>query len=89
MTNAHFRDYTRLDGKLHFLDCGERFLTPDHRAIDARLMPDALHPSPAGYELLAECLDPLITQLMQRPALKASAAEGGRSGGQGADAKEA
>ena len=61
------RDYTRLDPRLHFLDCGDRFLTPDQRAIDAGLMPDALHPSVPGYELLAQCLDPLVTKLVQRP----------------------
>ena len=30
-------------------------------------MPDALHPSVPGYELLAQCLDPLVTKLVQRP----------------------
>ena len=29
------RDYTRLDGHLHFLDCGDRFLAPDGRSIRA------------------------------------------------------
>lgn len=62
--NARLRDYTRLDGKLHFLDCGERFLTPDRRAIDARLMPDALHPGPAGHRVLAKCMRGLVSKLM-------------------------
>jgi hypothetical protein len=73
------RDYTRLDPRLHFLDCGDRFLTQDQRAIDAGLMPDALHPSAPGYELLAQCLDPLVTKLVQRPlaAERATAAAAG------------
>ncbi|KAI3426404.1 hypothetical protein D9Q98_008774 [Chlorella vulgaris] len=71
MTNLHFRDYTRLDAKLHFIDCGERFFTTDQKSIDAAIMPDALHPNAAGYQLLAECLDPLVTKLMQaQPVLE-------------------
>lgn len=65
------RDYTRLDAKLHFIDCGERFFTTDQKSIDAAIMPDALHPNAAGYQLLAECLDPLVTKLMQaQPVLE-------------------
>ena len=70
------RDYAALDGHLHFLDCGDRFLAPDRRAISAALMPDGLHPNAAGHELLAQCLDPLVTKLMQR---------GAKEGGQGAE----
>lgn len=62
------RSYTRLDGHLHFIDCNDRFIVPGGHAIDAALMPDALHPSAAGHELLAQCLDPLVHKLMQRPA---------------------
>ena len=65
MCSCCCRDYTRLDGKLHFLDCGERFLTPDRRAIDARLMPDALHPGPAGHRVLAKCMRGLVSKLMR------------------------
>lgn len=69
------RDYAALDGHLHFLDCGERFLAPSRRGISAQLMPDGLHPNAAGHELLAQCLDPLVTKLMQR-----GAQEGGQEG---------
>lgn len=69
VVNAHFRDFTRLDGHLHFLDCAERFLAPDRRAIRTDLMPDVLHPNPEGYELLAQCLDPMVTKLMQHPGV--------------------
>jgi hypothetical protein len=88
--------YTKLDGKLHFLDCGERFLTEDGFAVDASLMPDALHPNAAGYELLAECLDPLVTQLMQRSAQGAQRAgrlvasvSGLAAGGMGEESRSA
>ncbi|KAL4448233.1 hypothetical protein ABPG75_005452 [Micractinium tetrahymenae] len=82
VVNAHYRDYTRLDGYLHFIDCAERFLTPDRRAIRTDLMPDVLHPNPEGYELLAECLDPLVTKLMQHPSVPTVLTLRGPRGGQ-------
>ncbi|KAI7835515.1 hypothetical protein COHA_010589 [Chlorella ohadii] len=69
MINAHFRSYAALDGHLHFVDCGDRLIVPGGGAIRSDLMQDALHPNAAGMELLAQCLDPLITKLMQRPAV--------------------
>ena len=48
------RAYASLDDHTHFLDCGDRFYTPDQREIDSALMPDALHPNAAGHELLAQ-----------------------------------
>lgn len=68
MINAHFRSYAALDGRLHFVDCGDRFVTAGGGTVRADLMQDALHPNAAGMELLAECLDPLVTKLMQQPA---------------------
>lgn len=32
------------------------------KRLKKALMPDALHPSPAGMELLAECLQPLMAK---------------------------
>jgi lysophospholipase L1-like esterase len=32
--------------------------------IDPELMPDALHPNAAGMELFAQCLSPLVDDLM-------------------------
>ena len=78
--NAQFREFTTTDGHLHFLDCSERFFSEDGKSLRADLLPDALHPSAAGYELLAQCLDPLVTKLMQRTAA-AAAAEGEHGGG--------
>lgn len=63
-----------MDGHIHYIDCGDRFLTPDGKSIDAGLLPDALHPNARGYELLAECLDPEIARLMHvRPSEAAMA----------------
>jgi len=50
--------------RLHYLDCSPRFLSADQKSIDASLMPDALHPSVAGYKLLIRCLSPLISRLL-------------------------
>eukprot|EP00887_Chlorella_sp_A99_P004177 scaffold23.g4177.t1 len=68
--NAHFRrvfarrQYAALDGHIHYLDCEDRFFTPDRKLIDPALMPDALHPSAAGYELFADCLLPMVATIM-------------------------
>jgi hypothetical protein len=51
-------------GRLHFLDCGPRFLAGDRRSISQRLMPDALHPGTAGHRVLAACLRNFIAPLM-------------------------
>ncbi|KAL4854336.1 Platelet-activating factor acetylhydrolase IB subunit gamma [Chlorella vulgaris] len=63
--NLAFREFTRPDDHLHFLDCGHLFLTPDQAAINRHLMPDTLHPSTAGYGALARCILPRINQLMR------------------------
>lgn len=46
-----FRSYAALDGHLHFVDCGDRFIVPGGGAIRADLMQDALHPNAAGKRL--------------------------------------
>jgi hypothetical protein len=38
--------------RLHFVGCGGPLLLLSNGSIDAALMPDALHPNAAGYELL-------------------------------------
>lgn len=71
LVNKALRVITWLPPSWHYLDCGARFIAANRTAIDAALMPDATHPSATGYELLADCLDPLVTQLMRvkrRPA---------------------
>ncbi|MBM4114597.1 MAG: hypothetical protein FJ252_01820 [Phycisphaerae bacterium] len=47
------------DPKVRWIDCGARFVKADG-SIDAALMPDALHLSPAGYAIWAEALAPVM-----------------------------
>jgi lysophospholipase L1-like esterase len=56
----------RLDdgSRVRFLDIGSRFLDAD-RTIPARLMQDYLHPTPAGYQVLAEAMAPLLAQMLR------------------------
>lgn len=46
-----------------FCDVNHVFLTPEG-AINQALMPDFLHPSPAGAKLWAQAMEPLLAQLM-------------------------
>ncbi len=65
-STAPRRSFANGQAGVHYLDCGPRFLTADGSAIDADLMPDALHPSKKGQEQgLAQCIQPLVQQLMQ------------------------
>jgi hypothetical protein len=41
-----------LDAYVHYVDCGAPFYTA--KGIDMALMPDALHPTHDGMELLAQ-----------------------------------
>lgn len=53
------------DGKtVRFLDIGATFLGQDGK-IPFPIMPDQLHPSAAGYQLWAEAMQPLLTQMLQ------------------------
>ena len=50
---------------MHYTACGWRFLNAESTAVDATLMPDALHPSAAGMERgIAQCIKPLVDTLM-------------------------
>jgi lysophospholipase L1-like esterase len=48
---------------VRFLDIGSVFLGRDGR-IPWTLMPDQLHPTPAGYQLWAEAMQPLLTEML-------------------------
>ncbi|HEX4052728.1 MAG TPA: platelet-activating factor acetylhydrolase IB subunit [Tepidisphaeraceae bacterium] len=50
--------------KTRFLDIGDKFLGADG-TIDPSVMKDALHPTPAGYEIWADNMNPLLDQMMQ------------------------
>lgn len=53
------------DGKhVRFLDINKVFLDQDGK-IPFSIMPDQLHPNAAGYQLWADALQPLLTQLMK------------------------
>ena len=50
------------DGKnIRFLDFGDKFLEPDG-SMSPEVMPDFLHPSPKGYQIWAEAIQPVIDQ---------------------------
>jgi lysophospholipase L1-like esterase len=53
------------DGQnVRYLDIGEKFFGQDGK-IPWQLMPDQLHPTVAGYELWAEAMQPLLSQMMK------------------------
>ncbi|GAB4817138.1 hypothetical protein N2152v2_004184 [Parachlorella kessleri] len=81
LLSSRIKAITSVDGHLHFLDCADHFLSGPHGSINPDLMPDALHPSKAGYELLAECMAPTIVTLIEHPPPVAhpSRASGGAS----------
>ncbi len=49
---------------IRFLDVGAVFLGRDGK-IPWLMMPDQLHPTAAGYQLWAEAMQPLLTQMMK------------------------
>ncbi len=53
------------DGNLvRFLDIGPKFMTGDG-AITKTIMPDQLHLSPAGYQIWAEAMTPLLSEMLK------------------------
>lgn len=60
------RAFAAKQPNMHFTACGWRFLNANRTAIEAALMPDALHPSAAGMERgIAQCIKPLVDALMK------------------------
>ncbi len=49
--------------RVRFLDIGPAFCAADG-TIDAAIMPDFLHPGPAGYEIWATQMEPLLSEML-------------------------
>ncbi len=64
--NAVNAELAKLDDgtSVRFLDINASFLGQDGK-IPFAIMPDQLHPNAAGYQLWADAMKPLLTQLMQ------------------------
>jgi len=45
--------------KIIFVDFGDKFLEPDG-SLSREIMPDFLHPSPKGYQIWADAIQPII-----------------------------
>jgi lysophospholipase L1-like esterase len=59
-------DLAKLDDgqTIRYLDIGAMFLGQDGR-IPTSIMPDQLHPGPAGYQLWADAMRPLLDSMMK------------------------
>ena len=51
------------DDRVHFLDCGASYIKATG-GLDSSILPDALHPNPAGMDLLGACLQPHVDDLV-------------------------
>jgi beta-glucosidase len=51
---------------VRFLDIGAKFLGPDGKIPDA-IMGDHLHPTVAGYQIWADAMQPLLSEMLQSP----------------------
>ena len=49
---------------IHYIDCGPDFINAANHSLNATLLPEYLHPSTAGYKVLADCLKPVVDNLV-------------------------
>ncbi len=57
------------DGKrITYLDIGSKFLSPDG-TLSATVMHDFLHPTPKGYQIWADAIQPMVDQYVGKPSL--------------------
>jgi lysophospholipase L1-like esterase len=64
--NAIISGYSS-DPKVTYMDIGDKFLTPDG-VLAPEIMPDFLHPSPKGYTIWADAIQPVVDKYF--PAAK-------------------
>jgi lysophospholipase L1-like esterase len=50
--------------KVKFLDFGEKFLAPDG-TLPRDLFPDLLHPDEKGYQIWADAMEPMLSQMLK------------------------
>lgn len=60
--NRHLEAYAAQSDKIRFMDVGHRFLDNNGEIIND-LMPDLVHPSEKGYELWAQAVKPVISEV--------------------------
>lgn len=61
--NQRIARFDGRDGVVTYLDIGEKFLSAD-RTIDKAIMYDFLHPTPKGYEIFVDAIEPTLTRLL-------------------------
>jgi lysophospholipase L1-like esterase len=52
------------DGKVKFLDIGEKFLAPDG-TLSRNLFPDLLHPNARGFQIWADAMEPTLSEMLK------------------------
>lgn len=65
--NQRLREHMELehpDDKTHYIDCSQHFLSADGGSVVHGLMPDGVHPSANGVTKWAECIKPLVHELI-------------------------
>jgi len=62
-TNALIQKMADEKRRVYFLDINPKFLTEDG-TLTREVMPDLLHLTPAGYEIWAEAIEPMVKQLL-------------------------
>ena len=51
--------------KTRYLELWNKFLQPDGNGVSIDVMSDGLHPTPKGYQIWAEAMQPLLTEMMK------------------------
>ncbi len=54
--------------KLRYVNINDKLATPDDRLLPGRMNPDQLHPAEPSYQIWADALKPILTELLGPPA---------------------